>query len=369
MADESERAYEGRIEARREAVAAPELPYRPRNPVRFNPEIGLIGCGGIAESHLAAYRKAGYRVTALCDTHEIRAREKQQRYFPDAKVCTDYKALLACDNIEVVDAATHPAERAAIVAAALKSGKHVLSQKPFAVDLDAGARLCELAEQHGVKLAVNQNGRWAPHFSYLRHAVDAGVIGGVRGAHFAVRWDHNWIAGTPFDAIKHVILYDFAIHWFDILHCFLRTQTAKRVFASVRRSATQTALPPLQAQILAEFDGAQASLSFDGDTRHGQRDETWLLGETGTLVSSGPNLTSQQVELHTQAGVARPELLGTWFEDGFHGTLAELLCAIEENREPYNNARDNLKTLELCFAAVASADRGEPVAVGSVRKI
>ena len=57
--------------------------------------------------------------------------------------------------------------------AAIDAGKHILSQKPFVVDLDVGEELVAQAEARGVKLAVNQNGRWAPHFSYMRQAVAA----------------------------------------------------------------------------------------------------------------------------------------------------------------------------------------------------
>jgi hypothetical protein len=48
-------------------LAAPELPYRPGKPKSYQPKIGLIGCGGITQSHLAAYKKAGYQVVALCE--------------------------------------------------------------------------------------------------------------------------------------------------------------------------------------------------------------------------------------------------------------------------------------------------------------
>ena len=58
-----------------------------------------------------------------------------------------------------------------------------------------------------------------------------------------------------------------------------------------------------------------------------------------------------------------------WFKNGFLGTMAELLCAIREDREPTNGARDNLRSLALCFAAMASADSGESRVPGSVRKI
>ena len=89
----------------------------------------------------------------------------------------DFESLLRRDDIEVFDITPHPAERVPLVEAALKAGKHVLSQKPFVVDLDTGERLVELADKNGVKLAVNQNGRWAPHFAYMREAVRAGLVG------------------------------------------------------------------------------------------------------------------------------------------------------------------------------------------------
>ena len=49
--------------------------------------------------------------------------------------------------------------------------------------------------------------------------------------------------------------------------------------------------------------------------------------------------------------------------------MAELLTSIEEDREPANGARDNLESLALCFAAVASAERNKPVVPGTVRKM
>jgi predicted dehydrogenase len=108
---------------------------------------------------------------------------------------------------------------------------------------------------------------------------------------------------------------------------------------------------------------------FDADTRYGTHDRTYVAGSTGTAVSAGPDLKHQAVTLHTRAGQASPELHGCWFPDGFHGTMGELLCAIEEGREPTNSARNNLRSLELCFAAAASADRHEPVVPGTVRQM
>ena len=100
---------------------------------------------------------------------------------------------------------------------ALNAGKHVLSQKPFVENLDDGRELVELAARRKLKLAVNQNGRWAPHLAYIREAVRAGLVGEVTGVHVEIRWNHGWIAGTPFEAVDDLILWDFGIHWFDFL--------------------------------------------------------------------------------------------------------------------------------------------------------
>ncbi|MBZ0262264.1 MAG: Gfo/Idh/MocA family oxidoreductase [Hyphomicrobiales bacterium] len=280
----------------------------------------------------------------------------------------NYKQILERDDIEVLDIATHPEVRTQLIEDALKAGKHVLSQKPFVTDLDIGERLVKMAKEKNRKLAVNQNGRWAPHFSYIRQAVNQGLIGDVMAAHLAVHWDHGWTADTAFNEIDHLILYDFAIHWFDMLCCIMGGREPKRVYATRARAPEQKAKPPLLAQVVVEYDKAQATLVFDGAVKYGPHDSTIVLGTKGGIRSSGPDLSTQQVVLHTDAGCASPELKGEWFVEGFHGAMAELLSAIEEDREPSNSADNNLQSLALCFAAVASAEEGVPKAPGKVRK-
>src|SRR5689334_12689338 len=147
---------------------AADLPYLPIDPKRYRPPIGLIGCGMVTEFHLKAYAAAGYDVVALCDCDHAKATARQQAFYPQARIYGDHRELLKRDDIEVVDIATHPSERVTLMEDALHAGKHVLSQKPFVLDLDQGERLCDLADRVNRRLAVNQNGRWAPHFSYLR---------------------------------------------------------------------------------------------------------------------------------------------------------------------------------------------------------
>ncbi len=350
------------------SIEAPTLSYLPLHP-QSSHAIGLIGCGEITASHLAAYKRAGFNVVAVCDTERPRALKRRDEYYPTAQVYTDYRELLGRSDVEVVDVATHPNVRAPILEAAIQAGKHVLSQKPFALDLDVAEGLVELAESTDRLLAVNQNGRWAPYFSYMREAVRAGVIGPLNTADFVMHFDHNWTAGTPFDQVHHLLLYDFAVHYFDLIRVLFETRRPTSVFSSLRRSRSQRSIPPLLATSVVEFEDGIATVVLGGDTRFGQEDHTILVGEKGTLRGIGPGLDRKEVVLHTAGGHGVAALDGTWFEQGFEGTMAELLCAIEQGREPAHSARDNLSTLELTFAAVASANEGRPVVPGSVRKL
>lgn len=348
--------------------AAPKLPYLPPKPKKYKPNIGLIGCGGISGAHLEAYQKAGFRVVALCDKSLEKAEARRVEFFPKARVTSQPAELLEDSSIEVLDITPHPADRVPLVRRALEAGKHVLSQKPFVLDLKTGEQLCNLADERGLKLAVNQNGRWSPHMAYMREATRAGAIGDVMSIHCGVHWNHTWVAGTPFEQIYDLIFYDFAIHWFDFLNSLFGDR-AQRVQASRQNAIGQRIQVPMLAQAMIEFAGGQASLVFDAHNAFGSLDHTVIVGTKGMLASSGPDLGQQTVTLHTAKGAATPVLEGQWFNDGFAGTMGELLLSIEQNRQPLNNARDNLRSLALCFAAISAANTGKAIMVGSVKKL
>ncbi len=349
-------------------IDAPDLPYQPPMPRNYRPRIGVIGAGGIVAAHLDAYRSAGWEVAAICNRTLPKAEAKAAEFAPAALVTDRWQDILADPAIDVVDITPHPADRLPIIQAALNAGKHVLSQKPFVLDLAEGARLVALAHANGVKLAVNQNGRWSPHMAWMRAAVQAGLLGEVISVHSAVHWNHGWIAGTPFEKIQDLILYDFGIHWFDFVQSIVGDR-AKSVFASASTAPGQTAKAPLVAQALIRMDRGQASLVFDGSTPFGPRDATVITGTKGTLTSDGPDLGQQAVTLTTAKGIARPRLQGTWFNDGFRGAMGALLVAIEEGTEPANGAEENLHSLALAFAAIRSRRTGQEVAVGAVTQL
>ncbi len=336
-----------------------QLDFRPHDPKKYHPGIGIIGCGAIVFSHLKGYQLGKYRIVAMADIDEKNLKEKAL-LVPGAKIFTDYRELLALPEIEVVDCATHPAPRVQIIKDALEAGKHVLSQKPFVLDLQVGKELVKLAKKKKLLLAVNQNGRWSPDWNYAYQAIHTGLIGEVMSAHMCVYRDQSRIADGEHDKIRHTALCDWGIHWFDILRCWINKEP-KRVFVSVAKAPNQKASTPLLAQAIIEYENAQATLVFDLSQSIGQGTSFFIGGTEGAIVGTGPDLNHQVLELRRSEGTYCPNFEGSSPFDPFRGTMGELLCAIEENREPWNSAEDNLNSLRLCFAACSSADKGEAV--------
>ena len=349
-------------------IPAPDLPYRPRFPEGTPLKIGLIGCGGISAQHLLAYRNAGLEVVALGSRNRDNAEARRKEFFPNARVFTDPAELLDMKEIDVVDLTLHPDVRAPWMEAALRADKHVLSQKPFVLNLDTGESLVRLAEQRKRLLAVNQNGRWAPYVRYAQLAIDAGLIGDVQSVTVNVCWDHGWVAGTPFERIHHLLLYDFAVHWVDMTCCFM-ARPARTAHALLAKSPGQRVAPPMIASAQLAFDDGLASLHFDGATKARPFESIQILGTEGRISATGKPVEAHCLELVTAEGTARPHLEGQWMPDGFGGAMGELLCAISENRAPFHSAAHNLQSLEAVFALIASADEGRPVRVGEARAV
>ena len=335
-------------------IKAADFNYKPPTTKSYNPYIAIVGTGGITGTHLAAYKKAKYKIEILYNRTLSKAKKLRDIYFPKAKITNNFNDILNNKKIEILDITLHPEEREEFIKKGILAGKHILSQKPFVNNLKVGKKLVKLAKKNNVKIAINQNGRWAPHFAYIREAVKSNLIGDVISCHTSIQWNHSWIKNTEFENNYDLILYDFGIHWFDFLTSILGNRIIN-VFASQNKAITQTVKPPLLSQCLVQLNQGQASLIFDGFTNFGTQDRTIITGTKGTIISVGPDLGKQKIEIYTRKGKSSPKLKGSWFNDGFHGTMGELLSSIEEKRNPLNNAEDNLLSLKLTFAALESS--------------
>lgn len=100
-------------------------------------QIGIIGCGGISnQKHMPNLHKLGNlcELVAFCDLIEERAvKAKQDFGTPDAKVYTDYQALLKDPEIDLVHVLTPNVSHCPITVAAFEAGKHIMCEKPIPI--------------------------------------------------------------------------------------------------------------------------------------------------------------------------------------------------------------------------------------------
>jgi predicted dehydrogenase len=344
--------------------------YQPSFPPSHRPGVGIIGCGHIVKlAHLPAYAAYGVDVVGVYDSSAEAVDGIQSRFPVVGRVFESVDELLADPRIGVVDIATHPAVRRGLIERAIDAGKHVLSQKPFAVDLAGARELVERADRRGIRLAVNQNGRWAPPWRVATLLVEEGRVGDVCAVTHLFEHDFGWTVGTPYDDMEHFVLYDFAVHWIDITRCWLHDKTVGTVSAREYRTPAQASgqKAPWGALIVVEYtDGSSAVIRSTGMSTQRPGDPFWVHGTEGTIRGSIRKGTDF-VELERDGTTLRYPLEGEWLPDGFAGALAELCSAITDEREPFNSARHNLLSLQMTLAACRSADEGgRPVALAEV---
>ena len=345
----------------------PGIPdYRPRFPAE-RPRVGLIGAGAIARTaHLPAYAAWGVPVVAATSRTTPSARALAEG-FDIETVHESVAELLADPRVEVVDIATGPAGRLDLIEQAVAAGTHVLAQKPLISDPAElprlGAVIAE-ARDRGIRIAVNQNARWAPAWRLATLLVREGAIGEVVGVTHLHDKPLPPLAGTPFDDVPHMLLTDYLVHWIDITRCWLEGARVASVTAHDSRVPGQPhdARNPWQATLHVGLDtGASASIRIVGNA-HAPAGGCpfWIHGTQGTLRGS-VLLGSDSLVLERGETSTPYALEGQWFTDGFAGAMGELLTSIAEGREPENSAEHVLATIRIGMAAAASAEHGLPV--------
>ncbi len=141
--------------------------------------IGVIGVGLIGKSHLRGYAEIeGARVVAVADVNETEARRVAEEHnVPD--VTTDFRSLLARDDIEAVDVCLHNNLHAPVTIKALEAGKDVYCEKPIAGSYADGAAMVEAAERTGQKLHIQIGTLYRQEVRAAKAIIDGGGLGNI----------------------------------------------------------------------------------------------------------------------------------------------------------------------------------------------
>ncbi len=142
-------------------------------------KVGLIGAGGIANYHARAYEAMeDVELVAVCDIVEDRAREFSGRYNVP-KIYTDYKELLAKEEVDAIDICTSNDMHYPVAMEAIKAGRHIFCEKPLGMNYEETKEMFKGAEKAGLKTAVNFSYRTVPAVIMAKNIIDSGELGRI----------------------------------------------------------------------------------------------------------------------------------------------------------------------------------------------
>lgn len=144
--------------------------------------VGIIGCGGIANGkHMPALKKVpNCEMVAFCDIILERAEAAAKKYgTEDAAVYTDYKELLKDESIDVIHVCTPNRSHSFITVDSLEAGKHVMCEKPMAINSAEAKKMLDAAERTGKLLSIGYQSRFRSDSQYLKAEAENDTFGEI----------------------------------------------------------------------------------------------------------------------------------------------------------------------------------------------
>lgn len=363
-----------------------DLDYLPRLPKNRTAGIGCIGAGFImADCHLVAYRNAGFNPVAIASRNPQRAQAAALRHgIP--QVYLTYQELLDDPAVEVLDIAVPPDVQLQVIRDAVARKDHIrgiLAQKPLGMDYAEAVEAVRLCREAGITLAVNQNMRYDQSVRACKHLLDRGDLGEPVLGTIDMRAVPHWMPWQ--ERLGWVTLRIMSIHHLDTFRYWFGDPV--RVFASVRPD-------PRTAKRFAHEDGiCLYILEYESGLRASSWDDVWtgpaLEGAEGDIgirwrveglegLARGtigwPDYPARRpstldfTTVHQPGYWFQPRWKEVWFPDAFVGTMAQLLCALEEGHEPEISGADNLNTMALVEACYRSAREHRAVPLTEIRE-
>lgn len=346
--------------------------------IRFKPpitdrriRIALVGCGRIAQNHMAALDSLRDRaeLTAVCDvdSEALRAAAARTRAKPYASL----DALLAESDADIVALATpsglHPEQTVRIA----EAGRHVMTEKPMATRWQDGKRMVQACDAGSVRLFVVKQNRYNATLQLLKHAVEKNRFGRIYMVNINVFWTRpqsyyesaKWRGTWEFDggafmnqASHYVDLLDWLIGPVESVQAYTATlardiEVEDTGVASIRwRTGT---LGSVNVTMLTHPKNLEGSIT--------------IIGEKGTVRVGGVAVNEIQHWAFAEPDPDDEKVKNASYQTasvygfGHPAYYDNVLRVLRGEAEPETDGREGLKSLEILIAIYRSARDGQRV--------
>lgn len=350
----------------------------------------LIGCGRISINHIKAVEKQNkdvqnkkINIVALCDTDISKAyklREKaegikesekdkaQNHAGHDIEVYQDYKKMIReHPEINLIAISTQSGYHAEIAKYCIKHRINVIIEKPIALSIDDADEIIKLQEQTGVKVCVSHQNRFNRAIQKLRTEIENKTLGKISHGSISVRWnrDKNYYDQASWRGTWEQdggCLMNQCIHGIDLLIWMLGD--VKSVYGVVRNEFHNYIQAEDLGMAILEFkNGSVATIEGTTNIYNKNLAETLsIFGETGTVRIGGTQCNKIDTwDIKGENIEDESENVENVYGNGHMSLYADMIDAIESNRQPYISAVDGRNALEIVLAIYKSMQTGEKV--------
>lgn len=336
----------------------------------------LIGCGRISPNHIAAALANNLEIVGLCDLEVSNIEDKFLKFKLDKKIAkyTDYKEMIAKEKPELVAIATESGKHAQIALDCIEAGCNVIIEKPIALSLEDADKIISLSREKGIKVCACHQNRFNKSVQKIREAMDEGRFGKLFYGTAHIRWNRGydyysrakWRGTWEQDGGA---LMNQCIHNIDLLRWMMGDEVVEVIGMTDKLNHDYIQAEDLGIAIVKFANGAYGIVEGTTDIYPQNLEETlYLFGEKGTVKAGGQSVNIIE-EWRFADLLDDPEQVKARFHEnppnvyGFGHTplYADVIEAINEDRDPYVTAEAGRRALELVLAIYKSAAEGGSV--------
>jgi predicted dehydrogenase len=323
--------------------------------------VGLLGYApSVGKVHgLGVGVTPGLVLRAACDLNPARLKQAE-RDFSELKTYESAEDLANDTSVDVVIIATAPNSHANLAVQMMEAGKHVVCEKPLAMNRKETAAMVEMAEKKGVHLSCHQNRRWDVDYLAIKQALLDGLIGDLFYLEtFVGGFNHPcgyWHSHTD---ISGGLAYDWGGHYLDWI-VSLVPERVKTVISTSQKRVWHDVTNADQERIQIRFAGGQEAEFVHSDIAAVRKPKWYLLGTLYFEQHAIP-ATEMPADLtlhrrHHSGQIATQKLAIPQRQHYlFHQNIADHLLTGEPLAAPLE---DSVRVVAILEAAVKSAANG-----------
>ncbi|MDP2989387.1 MAG: Gfo/Idh/MocA family oxidoreductase [Kiritimatiellota bacterium] len=320
-----------------------------------------VGLGGMGLSDWSSAAKVkDFKIVAGVDTQKEARKVFEEK--TGAPTFDDFTTALRNSKANAVLIATPDAYHAPYAIQAMEAGLDVICEKPMSDSLGNARRMHRTAERQGKLLLLHQQLPWRPIYKHLQQIIKEGLIGTVRQVEFDMYVFSDVCLAGYRSKLPQLMLQDLAIHHFDLMR-FLTGQECKRLhvhsWSPNEEGKKVTATTSVHA--ILEMTGG-INICYRSKIRELLDDTGYLgriaiTGSRGSVIAAEDKIRLQTFKAHANKKPARvitpkPQKKDIWqsFAD-----------SIKTRKPMWTSSGNNLKSLEMLFAAIRSVETRKTV--------